>query len=118
MTRMNNFLTPSRPRSAYLQQAAFILVGVFIACSILIYIERYDGDPLWFLAALIALLVPCGRNIMFAYEASNATILSMENPLLMVVGFILLVVLLPFFVFCCLAMTLIQAARAPSANVP
>ncbi|MGF9565567.1 hypothetical protein [Neorhizobium sp. JUb45] len=111
---IKNFLRPSRPRNAYLQQAAFILLGIASACCILVYVAQYDGDALWLLAALLALLVPCGRNMMFAYEASNATILSMENPLIIVVGFILLLLVLPLLVFVLLVATLIQAARAPS----
>lgn len=107
-----NFLTPNRTRRAYLQQAAFILLGVAIACGISLYVGRYDGDPLWLLAALLALLVPCGINVMFAYEASNATLLSMENPLLMVIGLILLLLMLPLLVILFLVVNLVQAARA------
>lgn len=111
---ITNFLRPRRPRSTYLQQAAFIVLGIASACCIVVYVGRYDGDPLWLLAALIALLVPCGRNMMFAYEASNATLLSMDNPLLMVIGFLLLLLVLPLLVILLLVATLIQAARAPA----
>jgi hypothetical protein len=114
----NNVPKPSRSRRAYLQQAMFILSGMAVAGGFLVYVTRYDGDPLWLLAAALALLVPCGQNLMFAYEACNATILSLDNPIIIVLSLVLLLLMLPLLAFFFLATMLMQAARAPSSPGP
>lgn len=100
----------SKATAFYMQQAALIAVGIVVAVGSTVYVFDHGGSGWWLLIAYIAIVISSGPMMLKTLNLIGAAIGSLEGPLV-IIGFAVLLILLPGLAFVFFVVALVQAIR-------